>query len=70
MKIYNDINDIYPLALGQIRALLAAARGDRAIEFKEKSIRGEAVSFTLSGKGISAILLKMEEVQGRVDTPG
>jgi hypothetical protein len=52
----------YPLTPAQIRALLAAARKDEIVEFGE--------SFTLSGKGVSAVLLKADEVQGRIGTPG
>jgi hypothetical protein len=55
----------YPLTPTQIRALLAAAINDKSIEF-----RGTSKSFTLSGKGISAVLLKMDEFQGRIGTPG
>jgi hypothetical protein len=56
---------VYPLTQAQTRALLAAARSDGTVEFK-----GDAKSFTLSGQGISAVMLKMDEVQGRIGTPG
>ncbi|MDR0736003.1 MAG: DUF1176 domain-containing protein [Zoogloeaceae bacterium] len=55
----------YSLTPTQIQALLAAARSDRTIEFK-----GDSKSFTLSGKGVSAVMLKMDEFQGRIGTPG
>jgi hypothetical protein len=55
----------YPLTQAQTRALLAAARSDGVVEFK-----GEPKSFTLSGQGVSAAMLKMDEVQGRIGTPG
>jgi hypothetical protein len=55
----------YSLTPMQIQALLAAARSDKTIEFK-----GETKSFTLSGKGVSAVMLKMDEFQGRIGTPG
>jgi hypothetical protein len=55
----------YALAPAQIRAILAAARKDGVVEFVR-----DGKSFTLSGKGISAVLLKMDETQGRIGTPG
>jgi hypothetical protein len=55
----------YALAPAQIRALLVAARKDGAIEFV-----GDAKSFTLSSKGISAVLLKADAAQGRIGTLG
>jgi hypothetical protein len=55
----------YPLTPTQIRALLVAARNDKEVKFE-----GGTKSFTLSGKGISAVMLKMDEFQGRVGTPG
>jgi invasion protein IalB len=61
----NDVE--FALTAAQIRALLAAARKDGVIEFVG---RDDAESFTLSGKGISAVLLKADEVQGRIGTPG
>jgi hypothetical protein len=57
----------YRLAPAQIRALRTAARRDGEIVFAGDS---DSESFTLSGKGISAVLLKMDEFQGRVGTPG
>jgi hypothetical protein len=62
---YRKKEETYPLTQVQTRALLAAARKDTAILFE-----GEGDSFTLSGKGVSAVLLKADEVQGRIGTPG
>jgi hypothetical protein len=56
---------VYPLTLAQIRALLVATRNDKEVKFA-----GGAKSFTLSGAGVSAVLLKMDEFQGRIGTPG
>jgi hypothetical protein len=58
-------HDMYPLAPTQTQALLAAARRDRVIRFT-----GGSKSFMLSGAGVSAVMLKMDEVQGRIGTPG
>jgi hypothetical protein len=58
-------DNVYPLTPTQIRALLVAARKDDVVEFAS-----DTQSFTLSGKGISAVLLKADEVQGRIGTPG
>jgi hypothetical protein len=60
---------VYPLTQAQIRALLAAARSDGKIGFEGDAKRGPK-SFTLSGKGVSAVMLKMDEFQGRIGTPG
>lgn len=50
----------------QIDALLAALAGTGRIE-----VRGDdGQHWTLSGRGASAVLLKMDEFQGRVGTPG
>lgn len=48
-----------------VSALLAALRRDSRIEWRS----GEAV-WRLSGAGASAVLLKMDELQGRLGTPG
>jgi hypothetical protein len=55
----------YLLTPAQIRALLAAARKDEIVEFV-----GDTKSFTLSGKGVSAVLLKADAIQGRIGTSG
>jgi hypothetical protein len=59
----------YQLTPAQIQALLTAARADGIVRFEGKS-KGKIASFTLSGKGVSAVMLKMDEVQGRIGTPG
>jgi hypothetical protein len=64
-KLKNPRDGKFALTAAQIRALLAAARKDGAIAFV-----GSAKSFMLSGKGISAVLLKADEVQGRIGTLG
>jgi hypothetical protein len=66
---YQEKNFSYSLAPAQIRALLAAARNDGEIRFARDS-RKAAEFFTLSGRGVSAVMLKMDEIQGRIGTPG
>ncbi|MCL1981275.1 MAG: WG repeat-containing protein [Proteobacteria bacterium] len=56
---------VYPLTPAQTHALLDAARADKAIEFT-----GRKQSFVLFGDGLSAVMLKMDDIQGRVGTPG
>jgi hypothetical protein len=56
---------VYPLTPTQIHALLVAARNDKEVKFE-----GGTKSFTLSGAGVSAVMLKMDEIQGRIGTPG
>lgn len=53
------------LNAAQTAALLAALRRDSAIE-----ARAGEETWTLSDKGASAVLLKMDEAQGRIGTPG
>jgi hypothetical protein len=55
----------FALTAAQIQALLVAARRDGVIEFI-----GDTRFFTLSGKGVSAVLLKADAIQGRIGTPG
>lgn len=50
----------------QVAALLTALRGRGRIVFTGN----DGTQWTLSGGGASAVLLKMDEFQGRVDTPG
>jgi hypothetical protein len=57
----------YALAPAQIHALIAAARKDGSVKFVGKD---STESFALSGTGISAVLLKADEIQGRIGTPG
>jgi hypothetical protein len=82
LRLLEKYPPIYPLTSTQIEALLAAARRDRVVVFEGKSAdfeetfegkpikrKGKFVSFTLSGNGVSAAMLKMDEVQGRIGTP-
>jgi hypothetical protein len=66
---YQEKGAAYSLTPVQIRALLAAARRDDEIRFAKDS-RNPPEFFTLSGRGVSAVMLKMDEIQGRIDTPG
>jgi len=54
----------YHLTQAQVHALLAAAKADKKVEF----VGGEK-PFVLSGNGVSAVMLKMDDVQGRIGTP-
>lgn len=49
----------------QTRDILAAVKGSGKVEFK-----GGPDPFVLSGEGAYAVLLKMDDVQGRIGTPG
>jgi invasion protein IalB len=60
----------YSLTPAQTQALLAAARKDHAIKFEGETSKRKTISFALSGNGISAVMLKMDEVQGRIGTRG
>jgi hypothetical protein len=53
------------LSPAQTQALIEAVKGSGKVEFK-----GGAKPFELSGDGATAVLLKMDDVQGRLDTPG
>jgi hypothetical protein len=53
------------LDAAQVQALLAALRHTSRIEF----VAGKRI-YRLSGAGASAVLLKMDDFQGRVGTPG
>lgn len=57
-------SDTWRLSDPQTAALIAAVKGSGKVEF-----RGGAKPFVLSGDGATAVLLKMDDVQGRVDTP-
>ena len=65
LKRPNKKAETYPLTQNQVRVLLEAAKSDKTVEF-----RGGKRSFVLSGDGISAAMLKMDDVQGRGGTPG
>lgn len=58
-------NDEWTLSDAQTQALIAAIKGSARVEF-----RGAAEPFELSGNGAFATLLKMDEAQGRLNTPG
>jgi hypothetical protein len=58
------------LTPGQVTALLDAVVGTSYIEFRYQPARGASTSWYLSDQGASAVLLKMDEFQGRLDTPG
>jgi hypothetical protein len=60
----------YALAPAQIQAIIAAARADGVVRFEGVSNKGRTKSFTLSGEGISVVMEKMDEAQGRIGTPG
>ena len=65
LKYAGGDSGTYPLTQAQALVLLAGAKDDKTIEFK-----GGEKSFVLSGQGVSATMLKMDDVQGRVGTPG
>jgi len=58
------VSDLTP---NQVKALLAALVRDSRIELIDED---EANTWHLSDKGAAAVLLKMDEYQGRISTPG
>ncbi|MFC0224940.1 DUF1176 domain-containing protein [Serratia aquatilis] len=58
-------NEVWRLSESQTLALIRAVKGSGKVEFK-----GGPAPFVLSGEGASATLLKMDDVQGRIGTPG
>ncbi len=58
-------NDEWTLSDAQTQALIQAVKGSGKVEF-----RGGAEPFDLSSNGAFATLLKMDEAQGRLGTPG
>lgn len=58
-------NDTWRLTDEQAAQMIAAVKGSGMVVFK-----GGAKTFVLSGDGASAALLKIDDVQGRVGTPG
>lgn len=58
-----DDGYIYDLTLQQVKHLINHARSNTKIE-----IRAGEARWTISDKGMSAVLLKLDEVQGRVGT--
>lgn len=58
-------SDTWRLSDEQASNMIAAVKGSSKVEFT-----GGAKPFVLSGEGASAVLLKFDDVQGRVGTPG
>ncbi len=58
-------NDEWTLTDAQTQALISAIKGSGKVEF-----RGGAEPFDLSSNGAFATLLKMDDAQGRLNTPG
>jgi len=63
VKVAED--DTWRLSETQTRAVIGAVKGSSKVEFK-----GGPAPFVLSGEGASAVLLKMDDVQGRIGTSG
>ncbi|QJT78986.1 DUF1176 domain-containing protein [Kosakonia sp. MUSA4] len=64
-EIATEDNDTWRLSDAQAHSLIDAVKGSAKVEFK-----GAAKPFVLSGDGAYAVLLKFDDVQGRVGTPG
>lgn len=64
VKDINDDTDSTPLTATQTKALLQALKGTAKISFV-----GGNQEWVLPGNGASAVLLKMDAEQGRVETP-
>ncbi|MCL5500728.1 DUF1176 domain-containing protein [Escherichia coli] len=64
-EVEPEDSDTWRLSPAQTQALIEAVKGSGKVEFK-----GGAKPFELSGDGATAVLLKMDDVQGRLDTPG
>lgn len=58
-------NGVWRLSQPQTLALISAVKGNGNVEFK-----GGESSFTLSNDGAYATMLKVDDVQGRIGTPG
>ncbi|BCU57159.1 DUF1176 domain-containing protein [Enterobacter kobei] len=58
-------DDRWTLTTAQTQALIKAVKGSGKVEVKEGR-----TPFVLSGNGATAVLLKMDDVQGRIGTPG
>lgn len=58
-------NDTWRLSVDQASRMIDAVKGSGNVEFK-----GGAKPFVLSGDGAYAVLLKMDDVQRRIGTPG
>lgn len=63
---YNAADGTATLLPAQVSAMLAALMGNSRIAL----IGDDGRRWTLSGRGASAVLLKMDEFQGRIGTPG
>ena len=59
------VKESWPLSEKQARAIVNAIKGSGKVEFT-----GAEAPFVLSGEGAYAVLLKMDDVQGRIGTPG
>ncbi|WP_313627614.1 DUF1176 domain-containing protein [Kosakonia sp.] len=64
-EIATEDNDSWRLSDAQARSMIDAVKGSGKVEFK-----GGAKPFVLSSDGAYAVLLKFDDVQGRVGTPG
>lgn len=63
----SQVSDHSPLNPQQTQAILAAAKTDKTIAFIDTDTGEKGF---LSGEGMAAILLKMDDFQGRINTPG
>jgi len=64
-ELATEDSDTWRLSDTQAQSVIEAVKGSGKVEFK-----GGAKPFVLSGDGASAVLLKFDDVQGRVGTPG
>ncbi|ERL55575.1 DUF1176 domain-containing protein [Psychrobacter aquaticus] len=64
LQLVGKDSQIYDLSAKQTQQLLRHSRKNTKIE-----IRADADRWTISDKGMSAVLLKLDETQGRVGTP-
>ncbi|WP_024913579.1 DUF1176 domain-containing protein [Chania multitudinisentens] len=65
LKVDNEQDEIWRMDAAQLTAFLSALRRDSQISFKDN-----LGDYVFSGAGSSAVLLKMDDVQGRVGTLG
>lgn len=61
----SEQDDTWRMTEAQLTAFLRALRGDSQIRFKD-----QLATYSLSAAGSSAVLLKMDDVQGRLETRG
>lgn len=64
-ELATEDTDTWRLSDTQAKSMIDAVKGSGKVEFK-----GGAKPFVLSGDGAYAVLLKFDDVQGRVGTPG